>query len=735
MSVRMGQLVWYDGGKGYLVPGTVVKSHPQGGVIVRSTEELEEVLVSLREVRIRSDDGENGIEDMTKMSDLHEGALIHNLRKRFKRKTIYTYVGSILIAVNPYEVYSIYGTDVVQQYEGQLIGKLPPHIFAVSSTSYVRMRSSGLNQCLIISGESGSGKTETTKLIIQYLASINKHSSNLISEQILEATPLLESFGNAKTVQNNNSSRFGKYLEIYFDAQGLITGARLSEFLLEKSRIVGLSRGERNYHVFYEMLAGLGPSERTKYGLTAAEDYLYLSQGKACTLLGKNDKEDFKRLCTAMEVLGILNEEQQAIFRILAAILHLGNIYYGASADVNGQEAAEIRSTPQLQSVANLLSGSIEKFTKSLTHKTTVTRGEAIVSPINVEQALDTRDALARALYARLFTWLVTRINEIVCKQERHGSIAVLDIFGFENFEVNGFEQLCINFANEQLQFYFNQHIFKIEQEEYIAEGLSWSTIDYQDNQLCLDLLCKRPSGIIQLLDDESNFPKGTDMSFLDKCHSEHSKHPHYVEPRPSALKFGIKHYAALVWYNVEMFLDKNRDILRSDLIDLLNSSKNKLISTLFTTEPASITTSRKRLLSVASKFSQSLSQLISTMSKCSPYFVRCIKPNPDKLPGYFNESLVMRQLRCLGVMETVHIRRLGFPIRVKFDSFLERYGCLGTRKMKKSGGKQEAEAVAVEILRQQLLLKSNEGGYQIGKTKVRSMHSFSVWLVRKSPS
>ncbi|XP_065335143.1 unconventional myosin-XV isoform X4 [Cloeon dipterum] len=643
-------------------------------------------LTSLNGVKKRQDLGLTGLDDMIQLSDLNEASLLWNLKIRYDKELIYTYTGSILVAVNPYKMFDIYGLDMVKKYEGQIMGTLPPHLFAVGSCAYSRMSKDSESQVVVISGESGSGKTESTKLVMQYLAAVNKATSNLITEQILEASPLLESFGNAKTVKNDNSSRFGKYLDVHFK-QGVIVGAKITEYLLEKSRIVTQAQDERNYHIFYEMLKGLNAEEKEKYGLLTAEKYFYLNQGGSCEIDGKNDLEDFQSLLSAMQVLGLNSDEQDTIFRILASVLHLGNVYFHRKQLKHGQEGVEIGSDAEIRWAGHLLQLNVDGIKRSLTMKITEARNERLFTPLSIDQALDARDAFAKSLYSTLFSWLVARINQIVCKGGKRTAISILDIFGFEDFKENSFEQLCINYANENLQFYFNKHIFKLEQQEYAKEKIEWQTITYTDNLPVIHLIAKKPVGILHLLDDESNFPKATDISFLEKCHYNHALNELYSRPRMSSMEFGIRHYAGQVWYNVEGFLDKNRDTLRQDVVELLIGSKIPMVSKMFqslrnyqeTTKTLNkangrFVTMKPRTPTVAARFHDSLQQLLESMSKCNPWFVRCIKPNNEKAAMKFDMPVVLEQLRYTGMLETIRIRKTGYPVRLRFGQFVERY-------------------------------------------------------------
>ncbi|CAG0891503.1 unnamed protein product [Darwinula stevensoni] len=693
-----GDLVWFDPGVGYVIPGEVVEYHRPSGVItvqaVIGGKPQVFTMNNVSHVRRRQDLGQYGVEDMIQLADLNEASLVWNLKIRYDKELIYTYTGSILVSVNPYKMFDIYGLDMVKKYEGRILGTLPPHLFAIASAAYAHVNNENLengeNQAVIISGESGAGKTESTKLIMQYLAAVNKSSSNVITEQILEATPLLESFGNAKTVKNDNSSRFGKYLQLYFN-NGVISGAKTTDYLLEKSRIVTHASDERNYHVFYELLKGLRPEEKEKYGLQTPDKYFYLNQARwTCEIDGKNDEEDFQSLLAAMQVLGLSMEEQDTIFRILASVLHLGNVYFHRRQLRHGQEGVEIGSEAQVKWTSHLLQLSAEGIARALTIRITEARNERVFTPLNIDQALDARDAVAKALYYALFSWLVNRVNQTVCRGTKNLSISILDIFGFEVFDENSFEQLCINYANENLQYYFSKHVFKLEQQEYAKERIDWQPISFPDNQLVIHLLAKKPVGIFHLLDDESNFPKATDTSFLEKCHYNHSLNELYSRPRMSSMEFGIKHYAGHVWYCVDGFLDKNRDTLRVDVVELLISSNIPMVSKMFrevrqTTEASKTTskangrfvTMKPRTPTVAARFQDSLASLLDSMSKCNPWFVRCIKPNNEKAPMKFDMPVVLEQLRYTGMLETIRIRKLGYPVRMKFGQFSERYRCL----------------------------------------------------------
>ncbi|XP_069068400.1 unconventional myosin-XV [Pleurodeles waltl] len=666
---------------------------------------------------------EDALEDMTQLEDLQETAVLDNLKKRFDRELIYTYIGSILVSVNPYTMYNIYGTDQVLQYEGRALGENPPHLFAIANVAYTKMMDAKHNQCIIISGESGSGKTEATKLVLRYLAAINQKRNITQQVKILEATPLLESFGNAKTVRNDNSSRFGKFMEIFIE-EGVICGAITSQYLLEKSRIVFQAKNERNYHIFYEMLAGLPLQQKQMFYLQDAETYYYLNQGGNCEIQGKSDADDFRRLVSAMEILSFSGEDQNSIFRILSSILHLGNVYF-EKYETDAQEVASVVSASEIRVVAELLQISPDGLQKAITYKVTETMREKIYTPLTVESAVDARDAIAKILYSLLFSWLTDRINKQVFPKEASLSIAILDIYGFEDLTFNSFEQLCINYANEYLQFLFNKIVFKEEQEEYIREHIDWREITFSDNQPCIDIISQKPHGILRILDDQSSFPQATDHTFLQKCHYHHGSNELYSKPKMPLPEFTIKHFAGKVTYQVHKFLDKNYDQVRQDVIDLFVSSKTKVVANLFFGHAQllaqqktmmgknSTVTRRYKAPTVAAKFQQSLLELVEKMERCNPFFVRCIKPNNKKEPGLFEMDVVGGQLKYSGILETIRIRKEGYPVRIPFHVFISRYKCvLGLSQNIPTDGEN-----CVSVLKK--ICPVTDTMYSIGSTKL----------------
>uniref|UniRef100_A0A8C1YM93 Myosin VIIAa n=1 Tax=Cyprinus carpio TaxID=7962 RepID=A0A8C1YM93_CYPCA len=609
-----------------------------------------------------------------------------------------TYTGSILVAVNPYQLLPIYTADQIRLYTNKKIGEMPPHIFAIADNCYFNMQRNNKDQCCIISGESGAGKTESTKLILQFLAAISGQHS-WIEQQVLEANPILEAFGNAKTIRNDNSSRFGKYIDIHFNKRGAIEGAKIEQYLLEKSRVCRQARDERNYHIFYCMLKGMTPDQKKKLGLGKATDYTYLTIGNCTVCDGRDDQKEYSNIRSAMKVLMFTEKENWEICKLLAAILHMGNLNYEARTYDN-LDACEVVRCSDLTTAAVLLEVDLKDLMNCLTSRTIITRGETVSTPLSIEQALDVRDAFVKGIYGRLFVWIVEKINAAIYKPPSlelkavRRSIGLLDIFGFENFTVNSFEQLCINFANENLQQFFVRHVFKLEQEEYNLENINWQHIEFTDNQDALDMIAIKPMNIISLIDEESKFPKGTDTTMLNKLNSQHKLNTNYIPPKNTyETQFGIQHFAGVVYYETRGFLEKNRDTLHGDIIQLVHSSKNKFIKQIFQADVAMVTMKenkekfqitmtkpfydRKRSPTLSSQFKRSLELLMRTLSVCQPFFVRCIKPNEFKKPMLFDRELCVRQLRYSGMMETIRIRRAGYPIRYTFVEFVDRYRVL----------------------------------------------------------
>ncbi|XP_055518848.1 unconventional myosin-IXAa isoform X6 [Leucoraja erinacea] len=550
--------------------------------------------------------------DLCNLPDLNENTLLDNLRNRYKQEKIYTYVGTILIAINPFKFLPIYNPKYVKMYDNHQLGKLEPHVYAIADVAYHAMLQRRKNQCIVISGESGSGKTQSTNFLIHHLTALSqKGFASGVEQIILGAGPVLEAFGNAKTAHNNNSSRFGKFIQVNYQETGTVRGAYVEKYLLEKSRLVYQEHNERNYHVFYYLLAGASEEEKKSFHLLKPEEYHYLNQmtkkpvrqtwddcycdsepQDSFIVEGEDLKHDFERLQLAMEMVGFLPKTRNRIFSLLSAILHLGNIKYKKKS--YRDDSIDICNPEVLPIVSELLEVKEETLFEALTTRKTVTVGERLILPYKLSEAITVRDSMAKSLYDALFDWIVFRINHALLNNrdlEEHKilSIGVLDIFGFEDYENNSFEQFCINFANERLQHYFNQHIFKIEQEEYRAEGISWHNIDYIDNSGCINLIIKKPTALLHLLDEECNFPQATNQTLLDKFKRQHEGNNYIEFPAVMEQAFIIKHYAGKVKYQVKDFREKNTDHMRPDIVALLKGSKNAFICSLIGIDPVAV--------------------------------------------------------------------------------------------------------------------------------------------------
>ncbi|KAI3354148.1 hypothetical protein L3Q82_018476 [Scortum barcoo] len=732
-----GDYVWLDlkTGREFEVPiGAVVKLCDSGQIQVVDDEGNEHWISPQNATNIKPmhPTSIHGVEDMIRLGDLNEAGILRNLLIRYREKLIYTYTGSILVAVNPYQLLPIYTADQIRLYTNKKIGEMPPHIFAIADNCYFNMQRNNRDQCCIISGESGAGKTESTKLILQFLAAISGQHS-WIEQQVLRGKPhtggilmtsfSLPAFGNAKTIRNDNSSRFGKYIDIHFNKRGAIEGAKIEQYLLEKSRVCRQAYDERNYHIFYCMLKGMTGDEKKKLGLSKATDYTYLTIGKCTVCDGRDDMKEYSNILSAMKVLMFTDKENWEISKLLAAILHMGNLRYEARTYDN-LDACEVVRSPHLTTAATLLEVDVKDLMNCLTSRTLITRGETVSTPLSMEQALDVRDAFVKGIYGRLFVWIVEKINAAIYKptsshpKALRRSIGLCSTsFGFENFTVNSFEQLCINFANENLQQFFVRHVFKLEQEEYNLEHINWQHIEFTDNQDALDMIAIKPMNIISLIDEESKFPKGTDTTMLNKLNFQHKLNTYYIPPKNNhETQFGIHHFAGVVYYETRGFLEKNRDTLYGDIIQLVHSSKNKFIKQIFQADVTMGAETRKRSPTLSSQFKRSLELLMRTLSVCQPFFVRCIKPNEYKKPMLFDRELCVRQLRYSGMMETIRIRRAGYPIRYTFVEFVDRYRVL-MPGVKPHAYKQEDLRGTCQRIAEAVLGRDDD--WQMGKTKI----------------
>ncbi|KAL3848316.1 hypothetical protein ACJMK2_019184 [Sinanodonta woodiana] len=711
--------------------GAKVVFHESGRLRIQDDDGREHWVDKSLQMRHMHISSVQGVEDMIMLGDLHEAGILRNLFIRYKDNLIYTYTGSILVAVNPYQILPIYTAEQIQAYRNKKIGELPPHIFAIADNSYHNMQRYQHDQCVIISGESGAGKTESTKLILQFLAAVSGQHS-WIEQQILEANPIMEAFGNAKTIRNDNSSRFGKYIDIHFNQKGSIEGAKIEQYLLEKTRIVHQAHDERNYHIFYCMLVGLTQEERSKLELQDALHYYYLTQGGDIKCEGRDDKKEFADIRSAMKVLMFNDQEVWEILKILAALLHMGNLQYSTIEMDTIDDASEIKDISFINKTARLLEVNAQSLIDALTTKTIVTRGESVTTAMGVDASQDVRDAFVKGIYGKMFIWIVEKINLAIYKPKTNAKhyrtcIGVLDIFGFESFDRNSFEQLCINYANENLQQFFVQHIFKLEQEEYDNEGINWKHIEFVDNQEALDLIGAKPMNIISLVDEESKFPKGTDQTMLNKLHQTHNGNRNYIRPKAEInTVFGLNHFAGVVFYDARGFLEKNRDTFSGDLLQLVQTSSNKFVKTLFTADNNVGADTRKRAPTLGAQFKKSLEALMKTLGACQPFFVRCIKPNEFKKPLMFDRELCCKQLRYSGMMETIRIRRAGYPIRHTFHDFVERYRLLAPG----IGPAHKEDCLAASNKICLAVLKGTD--YQMGRSKVFLKDAQDVFLEQR---
>ncbi|KAB0792483.1 hypothetical protein PPYR_14442 [Photinus pyralis] len=650
-----------------------------------------------------------------------EQAFVDNLEKRFRGNIIYTYIGPVLVSVNPYKDINIYGLTYVAIYENKNFFEVPPHVFALTDTAYRSLREENREQCILISGESGSGKTEASKKVLHYIAAVTEHRGVVeqVKDKLLHCNPLLEAFGNAKTNRNDNSSRFGKYMDVQFDFRGLPVGGNILNYLLEKSRVINQAPGERNFHIFYQLLAGASEELLSSLHLKRnLGSYYYLSHGEKSNVDNLDDKKAFDDVVRALRTLEFSDEEQKEIWQIVASVLYLGNVGFTEQDGV-----AQLSKRESVELSSKLLGANEELLTNALTHRTITAHGDVVVTPLNRELAIYARDALAKAVYDRLFTWLVERLNKSLQPDDRrkHIAMGILDIYGFEIFEKNSFEQLCINFCNEKLQQLFIELTLKSEQEEYLKEGIEWSKVDYFDNQIICDLIEEKHKGIIALMDEECLRPGDTtDATLLQKMNDSFKAHKHYINHQKADSKlqkrmdredFRLIHYAGDVTYSINGFLEKNNDLLFRDLKDAMSKSTNNIINTIF---PSKEQESLKRPETAITQFKTSLNHLIEILMDKEPSYIRCIKPNDIKQAGAFDETLVSHQVKYLGLMENLRVRRAGFAYRRVFEKFLQRYKSLCKETWPNWHG---APREGVQVLVNALGYSKDE--YRLGRTKI----------------
>ncbi|KAL8972582.1 MAG: hypothetical protein Q9183_000475 [Haloplaca sp. 2 TL-2023] len=690
-------------------------------------------------------------DDLTNLSHLNEPAVLQAIRLRYSQKEIYTYSGIVLIATNPFaKVDSLYVPGMVQVYAGKQRSSQAPHLFAIAEEAFSDMLRDTKNQTIVVSGESGAGKTVSAKYIMRYFATREspdqpgKRAQGIADamseteEQILATNPVMEAFGNAKTTRNDNSSRFGKYIEIMFDKKTEIIGARIRTYLLERSRLVFQPLKERNYHIFYQLVAGATPKEREEWGLLSVEHFDYLNQGGSPIIDGVDDGADFSATRQSLATIGVSQEKQAGIFRLLSALLHLGNVKVTATRTDSVLSSTE----PSLVRACQMLGVDAGEFAKWTIKKQLTTRGERIMSNLTLQQAVVVRDSVAKFIYSSLFDWLVESINSGLATEEVNSRatsfIGVLDIYGFEHFAKNSFEQFCINYANEKLQQEFNQHVFKLEQEEYLREQIDWTFIDFSDNQPCIDLI-EGKLGVLSLLDEESRLPMGSDEQFVTKLHHNFAadKQKFYKKPRFGKSAFTVCHYAIDVTYESDGFIEKNRDTVPDEHLEVLRQSSNVFLAEVL--EAASYIREKDNAMAINAKavatpgrrvgvatnrkptlggiFKSSLIELMHTINSTEVHYIRCIKPNESKEAWSFEGPMVLSQLRACGVLETVRISCAGYPTRWTYEEFALRYYMLIPSHSWSSEIREMANAILTKALGQ-----GADGvvdKYQLGLTKI----------------
>ncbi|XP_066491218.1 unconventional myosin-Ic isoform X1 [Tiliqua scincoides] len=670
-----------------------------------------------------------GVQDFVLLENFtSEAAFIENLRKRFKENLIYTYIGSVLVSVNPYKDLEIYSKQHMDRYRGVSFYEVSPHLYAIADNAYRSLRTERKDQCILISGESGAGKTEATKKILQYYAITCPASDQVetVKDRLLQSNPVLEAFGNAKTLRNDNSSRFGKYMDVQFDYKGAPIGGHILNYLLEKSRVVHQNHGERNFHIFYQLLEGGEEDLLRRLGLEKnPHTYHFLVKGQCAKVSSINDKSDWKVVRKALSVINFSDNEVEDLLSIVASVLHLGNVQFAADEQGNAQVTTE----NQIKYLARLLGVEGSLLREALTHKKIIAKGEELISPLNLEQAAYARDALAKAVYGRTFSWLVNKINksltykETECLGWRRSStvLGLLDIYGFEVFQHNSFEQFCINYCNEKLQQLFIELTLKSEQEEYEAEGIAWEPVQYFNNKIICDLVEEKFKGIISILDEECLRPgDATDLTFLEKLEETIKTHPHFLTHKLADAKtrkslgreeFRLLHYAGEVTYSVTGFLDKNNDLLFRNLKETMCNSENPIVNQCFDRTEL---TDKKRPETAVTQFKNSLSKLMEILMSKEPSYIRCIKPNDAKQAGRFDEVLIRHQVKYLGLMENLRVRRAGFAYRRKYEVFLQRYKSLCPETWPTWDGRPHD---GVAVLLKHLGYKQEE--YKMGRTKI----------------
>ncbi|XP_070589186.1 unconventional myosin-VI isoform X3 [Erythrolamprus reginae] len=753
-----GKPVWAPHPTDGFQMGSIVDIGPDGLTIEPVNQKGKTFFAAINQVFPAEEDSKKDVEDNCSLMYLNEATLLHNIRVRYSKDRIYTYVANILIAVNPYfDIPKLYSLDIIKKYQGKSLGTLAPHVYAIADKAFRDMKVLKMSQSIIVSGESGAGKTENTKFVLRYLTE-SYGSGQDIDDRIVEANPLLEAFGNAKTVRNNNSSRFGKFVEIHFNEKNSVVGGFVSHYLLEKSRICVQGPEERNYHIFYRLCAGAPENIREKLYLSSPDNFRYLNRG--CTRyfatketdkqilqnrkspeyqkLGAlkdpllDDHGDFNRMCTAMKKIGLNDEEKLDLFRVVAGVLHLGNIDFEEAGSTSGGCTLKNKSAQSLEYCAKLLGLDQDDLRVSLTTRVMLTtaggtKGTVIKVPLKVEQANNARDALAKTVYSHLFDHVVNRVNQCFPFETSSFFIGVLDIAGFEYFEHNSFEQFCINYCNEKLQQFFNERILKEEQELYQKEGLGVNEVHYVDNQDCIDLIEGKLIGILDILDEENRLPQPSDQHFASVIHQKQKQHFRLSIPRKSKLAvhrnirddegFIIRHFAGAVCYETTQFVEKNNDALHMSLESLICESKDKFIRLLFESNTNNNKDTKQKagklsFISVGNKFKTQLNLLLEKLRSTGSSFIRCIKPNLKMTSHQFEGAQILSQLQCSGMVSVLDLMQGGFPSRASFHELYNMYKKYMPAKLTRLDPRLFCKALFKA-------LGLNEQDYKFGLTKV----------------
>ncbi|XP_044867077.1 unconventional myosin-VI isoform X2 [Mauremys mutica] len=753
-----GKPVWAPHPTDGFQMGNIVDIGPDSLTIEPLNQKGKTFLAVINQVFPAEEDSKKDMEDNCSLMYLNEATLLHNIKVRYSKDRIYTYVANILIAVNPYfDIPKLYSSETIKKYQGKSLGTLPPHVYAIADKAFRDMKVLKMSQSIIVSGESGAGKTENTKFVLRYLTE-SYGTGQDIDERIVEANPLLEAFGNAKTVRNNNSSRFGKFVEIHFNEKNLVVGGFVSHYLLEKSRICVQGKEERNYHIFYRLCAGAPEDIRQKLYLSSPDNFRYLNRGctryfatkdtdkqilqnrkspeylKAGSLKDPllDDHGDFNRMCTAMKKIGLDDAEKLDLFRVVAGVLHLGNIDFEEAGSTSGGCILKNKSSQSLEYCAELLGLDQDDLRVSLTTRVMLTtaggtKGTVIKVPLKVEQANSARDALAKTVYSHLFDHVVNRVNQCFPFETSSFFIGVLDIAGFEYFEHNSFEQFCINYCNEKLQQFFNERILKEEQELYQKEDLGVNEVHYVDNQDCIDLIEAKLVGVLDILDEENRLPQPSDQHFTSVVHQKHKEHFRLSIPRKSKLTvhrnirddegFIIRHFAGAVCYETTQFVEKNNDALHMSLESLICESKDKFVRELFESTTNNNKDPKQKagklsFISVGNKFKTQLNLLLEKLRSTGSSFIRCIKPNLKMTSHHFEGGQILSQLQCSGMVSVLDLMQGGFPSRASFHELYKMYKKYMPAKLARLDPRLFCKALFKA-------LGLNENDYKFGLTKV----------------